>query len=175
MRPAARGSYTVFPTPSSGLEGRGESPRGAFIVVVGAFLQARIEPGARSKSLCIEPCGGCPFGVRTPPHMRCKAGGFGLLSDHEMHDHARPSRSEYRCVPTVGLPIGKPCQRRQHNERYTNNYRPGSRNVSKQPRAFYEQITNQTRQRVAVEPDRRYVNCREKLVVRFEGIGQQRH
>ena len=70
--------------------------------------------------------------------MRNMRGDFGLLSDHEMHDRARPVRREYGRVPTVGLTIGEPCERRQQDEAYTDNCRPGGRNVRKKPGALYE-------------------------------------
>src|SRR6516164_11757023 len=175
MRLAARGSYTVSPTRSSGC-----GPKvtlGHFIVVARVLLQVRIEPGlhSNSKALCIEPRSTLTFGVSAPPRMRDMRHGFGLLSDHEMHDSARPGRRKYCCIPTVGLTIGEPCERRQQNERYTDNCRAGGRNARKKPGAPYEQITNQTRQRVSMEPNCRHVNRREKLLVSLERIGPQRH
>ena len=113
---------------------------GQFIVVVGALPHGRIEPIAplKSKSLCIELCSALTFGASTPPRMRHMRGGFGLLSDHEMHDRARPGRRKYCRIPMVGLTIGEPCERREQNERYTANCRAGGRNVRKKPRALYE-------------------------------------
>ena len=113
---------------------------GEFIVVVGALPQVRIEPIAplKSKSLCIEPWSALTFAVSTPPRMRQLLGGCRLLSDHEMYDRARPGRSEYGRVPTVGLTIGEPCERRQQDEGYTDYCRPGGRNVRKKPGALYE-------------------------------------
>src|SRR5262249_15177091 len=113
---------------------------GQFIVVVGALPQGRIEPIAplKSKSLCIELCSALTFGVSTPPRMRHMRGGFGLLSDHEMYDRARPGRSEYCRIPTVGLTIGEPCERRQQNERYTGHYPAGGGNVREKKGALYE-------------------------------------
>ena len=78
------------------------------------------------------------FGVSAPPSMRQMRRGFGLLSDHEMYDRARPGRRKYCRIPTVGLTIGEPCERRQQNERYTANCRTGGRNVRKKPGALYE-------------------------------------
>jgi len=113
---------------------------GQFIVVVGALPQVRIEPIAplKSKSLCIELCSALTFGVSTSPRMRHMRGRFGLLSDHEMHDRARPGRRKYCRIPMVGLTIGEPCERREQNERYTANCRAGGRNVRKKPGALYE-------------------------------------
>ena len=96
-----------------------------FIVVIGVFLQSpigQIGPPP-SKSLSIEPCRALTFDVNAPPSMLHVRGDFGLLSDHEMNDRARPGRSEYCRIPTVGLTIGEPCERRQQNERYGANCR----------------------------------------------------
>src|SRR5262249_24892054 len=156
----------------------GQVDPGHFIVAVGALLQSRIEPvlpPLKSKPLCIEPCSALTFGVSALPRMRDMCGGFGLLFHHEMYDRARPDRSEYGRVPTVGLTIGEPCERRQQDEGYTDCCRPGGRNVRKKPGALYEYITNEPRQRVSMEPDRGHVNRREELFVSFEGIGPQRY
>ena len=91
----------------------------------------------KSKTLCIEPRSTLLFGVSPPPSMRHMRHGFGLLSDHEMYDRARPGRSEYCRIPTVGLTIGEPCERRQQNERYAANCRARGRNVRKKPGALY--------------------------------------
>ena len=110
-----------------------------FIVVIGVFLQSpigQIGPPP-SKSLSIEPCRALTFDVNAPPSMLHVRGDFGLLSDHEMNDRARPGRSEYCRIPTVGLTIGEPCERRQQNERYGANCRAGGRNVGKKQRALY--------------------------------------
>src|SRR5262245_59611108 len=131
--------YTVFPTPSSSLGGP-EVNRAHCDILNSCYqglLHAWIEPVShKSKALCIEPRSTLTFGVSRPPrHMHH---GVGLLSDHEVHDCARPGRRKYCRIPTVGLTIGEPCERRQQNERNTANCRTGGRNVRKKSGALHE-------------------------------------
>src|SRR5262249_48051516 len=133
MRLAARGSYTGFPTPSSGLEAEVNHLWGILQLLSKHFCKLGLSQCSplKSKSVCIEHCSTLAFGVGAPARMRHMCAGFGLLSHHEMYDRARPGRSEYCCIPTVSVTIGEPCERRQCNERYTSNGRAGGRNVSK--------------------------------------------